>query len=697
MTLLTFDRTTPMWGQDVTADVNDFLSQLFFRREGSFSAGFSGGFDSFFSASLGASINGTYGFSFGLDAALTLETGSISVSESITLNEYVSQKAETLNAKSFIDTAAWSQAAAKLQSTGTDLANSSFDADLVARVDLHAQLDASVSGGVEIEITPEIDFPDPIPDIPAITIDFDLGASGTLGYVDLAIGGFLPLVHVTGADASFEQTFQFGSIRAEIPAAVSLLTTTVIPDGNGLGNLRVGGVSDPFLAATLDGGAILAYVAGIPAEALSQSFHYDAGILYADIDYTVLQALLRAGLSIGQTLTFEPGEVTYVMTSSFGETQTGALGSKAEFSTPEGEGSFTVDATYSLSGILRNKVTLEGGINFFYKLIEGAFDVGADFDFEPVVSFGFALSDVVDIHLGPLVAGTLTPISGELATLFELSSELSLPAFQVTYTLTYENFYTGTEGDDTFTLTTRQVFVNAKGGNDNVTGNPLNNEILGGSGTDTLAGVDGNDTLNGGSDADVIRGGDGYDLASYEGAAGGVFADLLDISRNTGDAKGDNYGSVEGLIGSDFADKLWGDGGANSLAGGAGDDELRGRDGTDTLAGGLGADTLHGDGGDDVFYFGSASDGTDAIFGFAVGDDIALSATGFGLSVGYTFVEGATFITGKAPVALLAQSTLLYDHKGLLWWDADGSGNGAPIVLADLHGAQLRVADVLVI
>ena len=67
-----------------------------------------------------------------------------------------------------------------------------------------------------------------------------------------------------------------------------------------------------------------------------------------------------------------------------------------------------------------------------------------------------------------------------------------------------------------------------------------------------------------------------------------------------GDAEGDTLSGIENLIGSDFADKLTGDGVANdlfgcdgndSLYGGGGDDRLSGDEGADLLDGGAGIDT----------------------------------------------------------------------------------------------------------
>ena len=117
-------------------------------------------------------------------------------------------------------------------------------------------------------------------------------------------------------------------------------------------------------------------------------------------------------------------------------------------------------------------------------------------------------------------------------------------------------------------------------------------------GDDALAGGSGDDTLSGGAGADRLDGGEAaagalyadIDYASYADAGTGVLVDLLYTSRNTGDAAGDMFISIEGLIGSVHADQFYGTGGQDRFKGEAGDDRLEGRGGGDTLDGGEGRD-----------------------------------------------------------------------------------------------------------
>jgi Ca2+-binding RTX toxin-like protein len=93
--------------------------------------------------------------------------------------------------------------------------------------------------------------------------------------------------------------------------------------------------------------------------------------------------------------------------------------------------------------------------------------------------------------------------------------------------------------------------------------------LRGGSGNDHLVG-DGNiNHLEGGPGADTLDGRGGLDFAKYGSATIGVTASLADPSVNTGDAAGDVYLSIEGLIGSSFSDILIGDSSDNQLDGGS--------------------------------------------------------------------------------------------------------------------------------
>jgi len=156
-------------------------------------------------------------------------------------------------------------------------------------------------------------------------------------------------------------------------------------------------------------------------------------------------------------------------------------------------------------------------------------------------------------------------------------------------------------GDAIFTGNDGQFLSLLLAGADTVNGTRYNDVLLGLAGNDVLNGKDGDDVLVGGAGADKLVGGSGNDLAAYAFATAGVRANLADASVNVGDAEGDTFSSIEGIIGSDYDDSLYGNAAANVLAGAAGSDLLDGGSGDDVLIGGSGDDVMDGGAGADEF------------------------------------------------------------------------------------------------
>ena len=134
---------------------------------------------------------------------------------------------------------------------------------------------------------------------------------------------------------------------------------------------------------------------------------------------------------------------------------------------------------------------------------------------------------------------------------------------------------------------------------DTLLGSTSSDTLQGFAGNDTLFGDNGNDTLEGGAGADSHYGGAGIDFVSFANASSGVgvnlgFAGGVGSSGFGGEAVGDVYDSIEGIIGSPFDDVLIGQTGASDpISGGAGNDVLSGQGGTgaDSLYGGAGLDS----------------------------------------------------------------------------------------------------------
>lgn len=247
-------------------------------------------------------------------------------------------------------------------------------------------------------------------------------------------------------------------------------------------------------------------------------------------------------------------------------------------------------------------------------------------------------------------------------------------------------------------------------------------QLAGTDGNDRITGGIGNDTLSGGIGADALVGGAGWDMASYDSSAAGLTVNLDDTSKNTGDAAGDRYSQIEGLIGSKFDDNLTGTNQTNKIEGGRGNDVIYGLDGADELLGGEGSDKLYGglksdilDGGDgndfldggegydtltggggvDIFSF-TINDGlSDVIHDFEKDiDKIAISRKAFGIAnnASVELVTDARDIIGTGPV-------LIYnERRSTLQFDADGQGAGAITNIAMLEdGVMIDISDILLI
>jgi serralysin len=246
--------------------------------------------------------------------------------------------------------------------------------------------------------------------------------------------------------------------------------------------------------------------------------------------------------------------------------------------------------------------------------------------------------------------------------------------------LSFNTITDGTPGNDHITGTTDNDVILGHGGNDIIyggdgndslhgdTGNDQligdagNDFLYGGAGDDRLWGGDGNDTFDGGSGADAFAGGRGIDLVRYEASPAGIHIDLTLNTATGGDANGDSFSSIEGVIGTRFDDTLIGDGAANTLSGGSGKDVLDGRDGNDTLQGGDGNDALTGGTGNDVLH-GDA--GNDQLWGND-GDDTLQGGAGADVLAGGAGSDTADYSNSPGPVNVnLALGTAQWD-------DADG-------------------------
>ncbi|WP_192357609.1 beta strand repeat-containing protein [Mesorhizobium mediterraneum] len=194
----------------------------------------------------------------------------------------------------------------------------------------------------------------------------------------------------------------------------------------------------------------------------------------------------------------------------------------------------------------------------------------------------------------------------------------------ISVTVTDEaNVINGTPQNDNLTGTANEDVITGFGGSDILSGLAGDDVINAGQGDDTLVGGAGNDIMNGGQDADTfvggagddtMDGGAGSDTLDYgsEGGPHGVVVNLLGDGGVQGglpsdtaiDTVGfidpdpanrtptDSVARIPNVIGTQFADEIYGGNRDNHLSGGGGDDTLKGGALNDVLDGGSGSDMV---------------------------------------------------------------------------------------------------------
>ncbi|ASF47549.1 beta strand repeat-containing protein [Methylovulum psychrotolerans] len=236
--------------------------------------------------------------------------------------------------------------------------------------------------------------------------------------------------------------------------------------------------------------------------------------------------------------------------------------------------------------------------------------------------------------------------------------------------------------------------INGSTYNDTLTGNAANNSLWGGAGNDTLKGGDGNDGLTGGLGTNILDGGNGLDVAQYYTASAGVTVNLaLTTAQNTVGAGTDILRNIEAINGSAYNDTLTGNTTANSLWGGGGNDVLDGGLGNDLLKGGLGQDTF-------VFDTALGLNNKDTFDDFTVSDDTIRLENAIFTALTHTGVLAADQfkILGNGGVADSTDRILYNSVSGGLFYDADGNGTGAAVLVAVLgKGLAMTAADFMVV
>ncbi len=205
--------------------------------------------------------------------------------------------------------------------------------------------------------------------------------------------------------------------------------------------------------------------------------------------------------------------------------------------------------------------------------------------------------------------------------------------------------------------------------------------------TGTVFGDSGADLfLGNAAEVDIFNGGPDVDTLDFR-VQGAVGVALDGAFAHTGAAQGDTYLVIENVFGSD-----------------TGNDVIRvnGQGGADVIRGGLGADSLVGGAGNDIFRYDAASEGGDVIVDFQAvsgNDDFFLiSSAGFGGGLVAGTLAAPAFQSRADNIAQDTDDRFIFRTTDqTVWFDADGNGTGAAVMIADLQaGAVVTAADILI-
>jgi Ca2+-binding RTX toxin-like protein len=295
--------------------------------------------------------------------------------------------------------------------------------------------------------------------------------------------------------------------------------------------------------------------------------------------------------------------------------------------------------------------TLDGGAGADFLVGGDGFDTISYADAQPGLNSSLPAVEVnlldPSLNIGDAVGDSFASIEA-----FSLSS--------------FNDFFQGADANDIVSGGSGDDFLSGWTGNDQLDGGDGNDQLDGDDGNDTLIGGAGDDFLEGGAGADFIDGGDGHDIVNYaDGGDGPVVVNLVDPTRNAGNAAGDVLVNVEEFHLSGFGDVFVGADGNDTVDGGAGDDTISGGAGDDTLLGGFihhtphtppgatgGNDTLDGGAGNDALFGG---DGNDTLLG-GDGNDTLDAGDGDDILDGGVGADNMTGGTGNDTIVIHANN-----------------------------------------
>ncbi|MFA7382658.1 MAG: putative Ig domain-containing protein [Desulfurivibrionaceae bacterium] len=286
---------------------------------------------------------------------------------------------------------------------------------------------------------------------------------------------------------------------------------------------------------------------------------------------------------------------------------------------------------------------------------------------------------------------------------------LSLPdnVENVTMLGSYYATVTGNELDNRLIGNSGRNVLIGGAGNDTIDGGAENDKLIGGAGADSLQGGEGDDVflINSVTDfavGEIIDGGNGINELSYSGtgAATLVLTSLVShISTvRLAVADGDINIDASATVGAYDFTIIVGNAGNNHLVGNGSDNSLYGGFGDDTLVGGDGNDLLNGNAGNDVFLIAAGTDhGTNEYIDGEGGSSGGINQIRFTSTLDGDTLTLSSHISNIQTVAISDDSGAL---NGTLALNVNATAMSAGVALIGNAGANMLVGssgnDVLI-
>jgi uncharacterized repeat protein (TIGR03803 family) len=328
------------------------------------------------SGSISGNLGVNYNVAVGLHGALTLDAGGVNVDYYLNTNTTTSgaqSSNPTSNYAPSINTAGWTVVAQTINTGGLDLADSSLSLNLGYNVS------ADISGNIALSASAlgfstenySNQFNQPLAgqaNIPRITLtgaELEQIADDAVTAVAALINNNPALSEEDGGiSVNYDDSSQlitvsadFGSLSIGLPQGVS--TQAAAGPGSSLSTLSTTGQSPTFFSGTINIQPIVAAAFRLPGELVSGDFSIASNPnLGESLTYTTNIESLTANLGYSQSYSFLPNLPTVTMVDNLGQTITGPLGNNFQFAAPLGTGNLSVNATYTVSGVLQTYVNL---------------------------------------------------------------------------------------------------------------------------------------------------------------------------------------------------------------------------------------------------------------------------------------------------------------------------------------------------